>query len=365
MTTAVQTEVLPAEYQGLGSRELEERTAAAKRVLGSRLVILGHHYQRDEVIKFADFRGDSLKLSQQAAEQTDAEYIVFAGVHFMAESADILSQPHQKVILPDLDAGCSMADMADIDQVEDCWEQLEDVTDQKIVPITYVNSAASLKAFCGRNDGAACTSSNARKILEWARTRGEKALFFPDEHLGRNTAAQMGVALDRMVVWDPEENLGGNTSESVRDAEIILWKGYCSVHQHFTVQQIEKARKDYPGCRVIVHPECAYEVVQAADDSGSTEYIIRAVTEGGPGRTWVIGTEIHLVNRLDKELPDRRAIFLDDCVCMCSTMYRIGPENLLWVLETLVAGRVVNQITVDHETREWALVALERMLENS
>jgi quinolinate synthase len=364
MPFLTQTEALPEEYQGLGARELEERTAAAKKALGSRLVILGHHYQRDEVIKFADFRGDSLKLSQQAA-QTDAEFIVFAGVHFMAETADILTRPHQKVILPDLGAGCSMADMADIDQVEECWEQLADATDEKIVPITYINSAASLKAFCGRNDGAVCTSSNAGKILAWAWQHGQKALFFPDEHLGRNTAVKMGVPLDRMVVWDPREDTGGLARQAVKDARIILWKGYCSVHQHFTVQQISNARREYPGCRVIVHPECAYEVVQAADDSGSTEYIIKAVTKAAPGTTWVVGTEIHLVNRLSKELPDRTVLFLDDCVCMCSTMYRIDPEHLLWVLENLVRGRVVNQITVDEETRKWALIALDRMLKNA
>ena len=364
MASLVSAELMPPQFSRLTADELNERIAAAREALGDRLVILGHHYQRDEVIQFADFRGDSFKLCQQAAERSNAEFIVFAGVHFMAESADVLSGPDQKVILPDLGAGCSMADMADIDDVEECWECLQAATEAKVIPVTYMNSTAALKAFCGKNDGAVCTSSNADKILAYAWERGEKVLFFPDQHLGRNTAWDMGVTLKEMVVWDPQKPSGGLTDQEIRDARIILWQGYCSVHQRFTVQQIERARQEFPGCRVIVHPECAFEVVQAADVSGSTERIIKVIAESEPGLTWFVGTEIHLVNRLDEEDPDHTVLSLDDCPCMCSTMYRIDPEHLLWVLESLVEGQVVNQITVDEETRKWALVALDRMLDN-
>jgi quinolinate synthase len=346
----------------LSPEEVHRRIVAARKALGSRLVILGHHYQRDEVIQFADFRGDSLRLSREAAARKDADYIVFCGVHFMAESADILSAPHQKVILPDLTAGCSMADMACIEDVEDCWEQLRRATSDTIVPVTYINSSAALKAFCGRNGGVVCTSSNCARVLAWAWERGPKVLFFPDQHLGRNTAWKMGVPLDAMALWDPEQERGGVDGGRVGAARIILWRGHCAVHQRFTVAQIEKARRAHPDCRIIVHPECPFDVVRAADDSGSTEYIIKTVSGGRAGSVWGVGTERHLVNRLANELPDRTVFSLDDCICVCSTMYRIDPEHLLWVLENLVDGRVVNQITVDEETARWAIVALDRML---
>ncbi|MBI2191821.1 MAG: quinolinate synthase NadA [Planctomycetes bacterium] len=362
MTALVFPDLLSPSLSGLSAAELDSRIAAAKEALGSKVVILGHHYQRDEIIKFADFRGDSYKLAKEASQRSEAEYIIFCGVHFMAESADILSQPHQKVILPDMAAGCSMADMADIEQVEECWEQLREATSAMLIPITYMNSTASLKAFCGRNGGAVCTSSNCGKILDWAWKQCEKVLFFPDQHLGRNTAAKMGVPLEQMAVWDPHRDFGGTNAQAIGRARIILWKGHCSVHQRFTVDQIRQARRDHPRCRVIVHPECTYEVVQAADDSGSTEYIIRAVSQGSPGSVWAVGTELHLVNRLAKENPDRTVFCLDDCMCLCATMYRIDPEHLLWVLENLLEGRVVNPITVDEETSRWALVALHRML---
>lgn len=365
MTATLFSDVLPVRYSRRSARELDERIAGAKSELGSRLIILGHHYQRDEVIKFADFRGDSLKLAKDAAARPQAEFIVFCGVHFMAESADILSQPRQTVILPDLSAGCSMADMADIDDVEECWDEINRVCQARVVPVTYVNSAAALKAFCGKNDGVACTSSNCEKVLRWALGRGEKVLFFPDQHLGRNTAWKMGIPLEEMVVWDPSLPSGGLTPGQIAAATIILWNGYCSVHQRFTVDQIKKARARFPQCRVIVHPECAFNVVQAADDSGSTEYISRTIKQADPGSVWAVGTEIHMVNRLAKELPDRTVFCLDDCVCMCATMYRIDPEHLLFALENLVQGNVVNQVKVDEETAKWALIALNRMLEIS
>jgi quinolinate synthase len=347
----------------LSEQELDERIARAKAELGARLVILGHHYQRDEVVKFADYRGDSLKLSQLAASRPEAEYIVFCGVHFMAESADILSAGHQVVILPDLNAGCSMADMADLEQVEVCWEELDQATRAKIVPVTYINSTAAIKAFVGRNGGAVCTSSNARKIMEWALARGEKALFLPDEHLGRNTAYRLGIPLEQMAVWDPRRAAGGLTDEEIKQARIFLWKGHCSVHQRFLPEHVERARKNHPGIRVITHPECSFEVCQLADEVGSTEYIRKRVVESPPGSRWAVGTEIHMINRLAKEYPDRLVVSLDDCVCMCSTMYRISPQHLCWTLESLVAGQVVNRISVDPETKRWARVALDRMLE--
>src|SRR5208283_1345108 len=362
MATAVFS-TLPEFYVALSQPELEERIAGAKAALGPRLVILGHHYQRDEVVKFADFRGDSLKLSQLAAARPEANYIVFCGVHFMAESADILSADHQIVILPDLNAGCSMADMADLEQVESCWEELNRVTGAKIVPVTYINSTAAIKAFVGRNGGAVCTSSNSRKLMEWALARGEKALFLPDEHLGRNTGYRMGIPLDQMAVWNPREDGGGLSEEEMRKARIILWKGHCSVHLRFLPQHVERARKAHPGIRVIAHPECSWEVCQLADDVGSTEYIIKRVVESPPGSQWAVGTEIHLVNRLAAEHPDRRITSLDDCVCMCSTMYRISPQHLCWTLENLRCGQVVNRVSVDPETKRWAREALNRMLE--
>jgi quinolinate synthase len=340
---------------------LDDRIAAAKARLAGDVVILGHHYQRDEVIKFADFRGDSLKLSQQAAE-ADGRYIVFCGVHFMAESADILRRSHQVVILPDLNAGCSMADMADIGQVETCWSELESLGDLKVVPITYMNTTAAIKAFTGEHGGSVCTSSNAAAVLRWAFERGERALFLPDEHLGRNTAFRMGVPLEQMIVWDPYQEMGGNTPEAVRRARIILWKGYCSVHQRFLPEHVARVRRDHPGIRVIVHPECRFDVAQAADQIGSTEGITKAILAAEPGSKWAVGTEIHLINRLSKELKDRFVISLDPSVCVCTTMFRISPRHLLWVLENLVAGNVVNRIAVDDRTRHYARVALERML---
>jgi len=341
---------------------LDERISAAKAKLGKDVVILGHHYQRDEVVKFADFRGDSLKLSQQAAE-VDAKYIIFCGVHFMAESADILRRGNQVVVLPDLSAGCSMADMADIGQVEACWNELRGVTDtNKIIPVTYMNSTAAIKSFTGEHGGSVCTSSNASAVMKWAFERGEKVLFLPDEHLGRNTGYRMGIPLDEMIVWDPYEELGGNSTEAIANARIILWKGYCSVHQRFTAEQVARVRRQHPGIRVIVHPECRFEVAQAADEIGSTEGIIRAIKAAKPGTKWAVGTEIHMVNRLSKELTDRQVMSLDSSVCVCTTMFRITPVHLLWALENLGAGKIVNQISVDERTRHFARAALDRML---
>ena len=341
---------------------LDERIGAALERLGSGVVILGHHYQRDEVIKFARFTGDSLKLSQQAAS-TDAKYIVFCGVHFMAESADVLRQGDQVVILPDLNAGCSMADMADIGQVETCWAELESLGGLKVVPVTYMNSTAAIKAFTGEHGGSIVTSSNAARVMSWAFTRGERVLFLPDEHLGRNTAFRMGIPLDQMVVWDPYQELGGNTEETIRHAKVILWKGYCSVHQRFLPEHVDRVRAEHPGMRVIVHPECRFEVAQKADAIGSTEGIIAAVTQSPEGSAWAIGTEIHLVNRLSKTLPRRTVISLDPHVCVCSTMFRITPQHLLWVLENLLESNVVNPIRVPEDQRHWARVALDRMLQ--
>jgi quinolinate synthase len=341
---------------------LDERISAAKTKLGKDVVILGHHYQRDEVVKFADFRGDSLKLSQQAAE-VDAKFIIFCGVHFMAESADILRRGNQVVVLPDLSAGCSMADMADIGQVEACWNELSGVTDtKKIIPVTYMNSTAAIKSFTGEQGGSVCTSSNAAAVMKWAFERGEKVLFLPDEHLGRNTGYRMGIPLDEMIVWDPYEELGGNTAEAIAKARVILWKGYCSVHQRFTAEQVARVRRQHPGIRVIVHPECRFEVAQAADETGSTEGIIRAIKAAKPGTKWAVGTEIHMVNRLSKELTDRKVMSLDSSVCVCTTMFRITPVHLLWALENLGAGKIVNQISVDERTRHFARTALDRML---
>lgn len=341
---------------------LDDRIAAAKARLGQDVVILGHHYQRDEVVKFADFRGDSLKLSFQAS-QAEGRYIIFCGVHFMAESADILRREHQMVILPDLNAGCSMADMADIGQVEACWSELSSLIDsRKVIPVTYMNSTAAIKAFTGKHGGSVCTSSNAAGVMKWAFENGEKVLFLPDEHLGRNTGYRMGVPLEQMIVWDPYQEFGGNTPEAIRSARIILWKGYCSVHQRFTPQQVERVRREHPGIRVIAHPECRFEVAQAADQIGSTEGIIKAIQASPAGTEWAVGTEIHLVNRLSKELQDHKVISLDPSVCVCTTMFRITPQHLLWALENLGEGNVVNRISVDERTRHHARVALDRML---
>jgi quinolinate synthase len=367
-------QALPDAYLGLSDAVMEGRIAEAKARLGNRLVILGHHYQRDEVIKFADYTGDSYKLAQQVSKHPEAEFIVFCGVHFMAESADVLSAPHQQVILPDLAAGCSMADMADPDQLEMCWSDLDAIlrpahapqrgeTRQSVVPVTYINSAASIKAFCGERGGVVCTSSNAAATLRWAWARGEKILFLPDQHLGRNTAYALGVPLDEMVVWDPNEIFGGLDPDAVKRARIILWKGHCSVHTRFTVRQIENLRTQHPGVRVIVHPEVPWEVVQAADASGSTEQIIKTVTQSPAGSTWAVGTEIHLVNRLARQVaPERIVLSLDQFGCLCSTMFRVSPNHLLWTLEGLVDGVVHNRIVVPDDRKQWTKVALDRML---
>jgi quinolinate synthase len=358
---------LPERYLGLSDEEMDHRIAAAKATLGRRLVVLGHHYQRDEVIKFADYTGDSYKLAGQVASHQEAEFIVFCGVHFMAESADVLSGDHQQVILPDLAAGCSMADMAAPDQLELCWSDLQQMgvltEASPIVPVTYINSAASIKAFCGERGGVVCTSSNAAATLKWAWERGERILFLPDQHLGRNTAYKLGVPLDQMVVWDPNEIWGGLEPDAVKRARIILWKGHCSVHARFTVRHIENIRAQHPTARVIVHPEVTWDVVQAADDSGSTEYIIKTVKESPVGSVWAVGTEIHLVNRLAQEvLPDRTVMSLEPFGCLCSTMFRVSPNHLLWVLEGLVAGEVHNRIVVPDDQKHWTKVALDRML---
>ncbi|HEX2340915.1 MAG TPA: quinolinate synthase NadA [Vicinamibacterales bacterium] len=355
---------LPDRYLGLPDEEMDLRIAAAKAALGDRLVVLGHHYQRDEVIKFADYTGDSFKLARQAASRGEAEFIVFCGVHFMAESADILSAAHQKVILPDLAAGCSMADMAASDQLELCWRELQQLGARSVVPVTYINSAASIKAFCGEHGGVVCTSSNAAATLKWAWERGEKLLMLPDQHLGRNTAFfRMGLPLDEMVVWDPAEPWGDLSPEDLQRARLILWKGHCSVHTRFSVQQIANFRKQYPDGRVIVHPECTFDVVKAADDSGSTEHIIKTVTNSPEGSVWAVGTEIHLVHRLTQQLaPSRTVVTLDPFGCLCSTMFRVSPNHLLWVLEGLLDGEIHNQIVVPEPTRHWAKVALDRML---
>jgi quinolinate synthase len=363
---------LPERYVGLSDEEMDRRIAAAKAKLGRRLVILGHHYQRDEVIKFADYTGDSYKLAGQVSRHPDAEFIVFCGVHFMAESADVLSGASQQVILPDLAAGCSMADMADPDQLELCWSDLTQMLKGSgsatlgagdVVPVTYINSSAAIKAFVGEHGGVVCTSSNAAATLKWAWQRGDKILFLPDQHLGRNTAYKLGVPLDRMVVWDPNEIWGGLEPDAVKNARMLLWKGHCSVHARFTVRQIEMLRAQHPGIRVIVHPEVPWEVVQAADDAGSTEYIIKTVKESPAGSTWAVGTEIHLVNRLAREVaPDRTVVSLDQFGCLCSTMFRVSPNHLLWVLEGLVDGDVHNRIVVPDAQKHWTKVALDRML---
>jgi len=355
--------ILPDRFTRLTENETDSRIHEVRERLGKRLVILGHHYQRDEVIKFADFRGDSFKLSEWAASRKDAEYIVFCGVHFMAESADILSADYQKVVLPDMSAGCSMADMAAADQVETCWEDLSRITHERIIPITYMNSSAAIKAFCGRNGGAVCTSSNSPAIMRWALERGDKVLFLPDQHLGRNTAHALGYRLEEMAVWDPYEELGGNSEDALKEARFVLWKGHCSVHQRFLPQHVAQVRAKYPGIRILAHPECRFEVTQISDDVGSTEHIIKRVEQSSPGSKFAIGTEIHLVNRLKKENPDRFIIPLDDCGCLCSTMFRIDAPHLLWALENLAEGRIVNQISVAPDVAASARIALNRMLE--
>jgi quinolinate synthase len=357
---------LPERFLRLSEDEMDARIAAAKTALGDRLVILGHHYQRDEVIKFADFTGDSLKLARAIATRATAEFIVFCGVHFMAESADILRAPHQKVILPDLAAGCSMADMAAGDQLEVAWRELAamGVDVSTIVPVTYINSSAEVKAFVGAHGGVVCTSTNAAAVMKWAWARGEKILMLPDQHLGRNTGWKMGVPLDRMVVWDPHEPWGGLAPEQAKHATLILWKGHCSVHTRFNVAQIEAFRKKHPDGKVIAHPECTLDVVQAADLSGSTEYIIDAVKKSPAGSIWAVATEVHLVNRLANQVaPDRTVVTLDPFGCLCSTMFRVSPNHLLWILEGLLAGEVHNQIVVPDDIKRQAKLALDRMLD--
>lgn len=355
---------IPPFYAKATKEELCARILQRKREFGARLVILGHHYQQHEVIQFADFIGDSLKLSQIGSKQKDAEFIVFCGVHFMAESADILSDGQVKVILPDLSAGCSMADMADLEQLEDAWEFLVEQGGHRFVPITYVNSAASIKAFCGGHGGACCTSSNARAILEWAFAEGEKVIFLPDQHLGRNTACAMGIPLEEMVLYDPRKPDGGLTADQVSAAKVVLWKGHCSVHGLFTTAQCDEIRRLDPEFRILVHPECPWEVVQRADLAGSTEYIIKTVRDAPAGSKWAIGTEIHLIDRLMHQMPDKTIRSLASIQCLCTTMYRIDLKHLCWCLDEIAAGRVVNQIKVDPETRRLARIALDLMLAN-
>lgn len=353
-------------YLTLPDHSMDGRIRAARERLGASTVLLGHHYQRDEVIRFADFTGDSYKLSKIAAE-TNARYLVFCGVHFMAESADVLAREGQQVILPDLHAGCSMADMAEIGQVEDCWDGLAaaGISEERILPLTYMNSTAAIKAFCGEHGGLVCTSSNARAAFEWAFARREKILFLPDQHLGRNTAYAMGIPLAEMVVWDPYQIGGGVTPDRLRAAKVILWKGHCAVHQRFLPSHVDAVRAKYPGIQVIVHPECRWEVCQKADALGSTERLIHLVEAAPEGSRFAIGTEIHLVNRLAREYASmgKTIITLDDTGCLCTTMYRISPQHLAWALENLVEGRVVNPIKVRQDVKHWARVALDRMLE--
>jgi quinolinate synthase len=365
-----------AAYKPLSNEALAARIQAVRDAMGARLLILGHHYQQDEVIALSDLRGDSYELSKQAAASGDCEAIFFCGVHFMAETADVLANQPKKlaerggrrvtVVLPDIAAGCSMADMAMIEQVEGCWSELGEVLDtEDITPVTYINSAASLKAFCGRHGGIVCTSSNAAAVLNWAFARTKRVLFFPDQHLGRNTAQAMGIPLEQMPVWDPYRELGGNTEAALTDSRVLLWKGHCSVHQMFRVEHVHALREKYPDIKILVHPECTMEVVGQSDVIGSTGRIIREVRAAAPGTQWAIGTELHLVNRLKQEHPEQEIHFLSPVVCMCATMYRIDLAHLCWSLENYVAGTPVNRIEVEPETANWALIALQRMLEVS
>ena len=363
LNAGVRWQRLPDSYVNMTPEELTTRIEANKVQLGSRTVILGHHYQREDIIQFADFRGDSLKLSQYAADQQGSEFIIFCGVHFMAETAAVLGGAHQKVVLPNINAGCSMADMAPTDDALDCWDDLMTTLGTgSVIPVTYMNSTAEIKALVGENGGAVCTSSNADRVIAWAFQQGKRVLFLPDQHLGRNTGAKMGVPLDEMVLWNPFQPLGGNTAEALERSKMILWKGHCSVHTRFTTDQIARARQEYPDVQVIVHPECMLESVQEADYVGSTELIVKMVSESAPGSVWAIGTEINLVSRLAHENPDKTVFCLDPVVCPCSTMYRIHPAYLLWVTDELLAGRVPNQVSVAPETAHYAKVALDRML---
>ncbi len=364
-----------SDYKPLGNEVLSARISAGRAKLGKKLLILGHHYQQDDVIEHADLRGDSYQLSQLAASSSECRTIIFCGVHFMAETADILANRPEKlaerggervnVILPDMAAGCSMADMAAIRQVEAAWDQLGEVIDtEKLIPVTYINSAASLKAFCGRHGGIVCTSSNAAAVIEWAFNRGNRVFFFPDQHLGRNTSLKMGITNDQMPVWDPySEDLGGNTEEAITNSRVVLWKGHCSVHQMFRAEHVHQFRKQHPDIKILVHPECPQEVNDLADISGSTSKIMKTVEAAPAGTQWAIGTELHLVNRLKKDHPDQEIHFLSPVVCMCATMYRIDLAHLAWSIENLIAGTVVNEIQVDPEIAKFSMIALERMLE--
>ena len=363
MSAIIEHAVVLEDFLVMPDDELAASIEAAREALGSRVVILGHHYQRDDVIRHADLTGDSYQLSVMAS-QTDADYIVFCGVHFMAESANVLGKPSQRVILPDLGAGCSMADMASIDQVEDAWEQLREigVLEQKVAPITYMNSTAAIKAFCGRNEGVVCTSSNAVPLFDVYLKEFDKMFFFPDQHLGRNTGAKFGIPLEKMVVWNPHEELGGNTPEALLDAKLILWRGHCSVHGRFKPWHVDKIRDDVPGVQVLVHPECTREVVEKSDLDGSTSYIIQTVENAPAGTKWAIGTEVNLVKRLADRFPDKEIHLLAPDLCMCATMYRIAPQNLAWAMANLTEGVIVNEIVVDDETKHYANIALERMI---
>jgi quinolinate synthase len=360
--------------------DLVAQIAARKDQLGDRLVILGHHYQQDDVIRFADVVGDSFQLSREAAKLSKVQYVVFCGVHFMAESADVLTSDHQHVILPDLGAGCSMADMAQLEDVEDAWEVISEACKNiegfRLVPVTYMNSSAAIKSFVGENGGAVCTSSNCEKILRWAMGSNDskretqnsnpspiKVIFFPDQHLGRNTAYKMGYPLESMVVWDYKQPAGGLTDDEIRNATFILWKGHCSVHQLFRPEHVDQVRAKWPGVKVIVHPECRFEVVQKADMSGSTDLIGKTIAAAPSGSTWAVGTEVHMVNRLAKQFPDKHIMILSECQCLCTTMYRIDPPHLLFVLDNLAQDKVINRITVDPHTKYWARVSLQRMLD--
>lgn len=361
---------IPQEYRDASDEELDARIVAAKATLGDRVVVLGHYYQRDEIVKHADFLGDSFQLARASQTKPEAEAIVFCGVHFMAETADILSSDHQAVILPNLGAGCSMADMADEPSVDACWAELTELFGnepdaegkQPVIPVTYMNSSAALKAFCGRNGGIVCTSSNAKAVLEWAFERGQRVLFFPDQHLGRNTAKAMGISPDDMPLWNPSKPLGGNDAQTLTDSRVILWHGFCSVHRRFTVEQVEQARAAYPEVQVIVHPECPMPVVDAADAAGSTDLIRRTIEAAPAGSVFAVGTEVTMVQRMADQHPEHTIFCLDPVVCPCSTMYRIHPGYLAWVLESLVAGEVPNQIRVDTNVARDATIALERML---
>jgi quinolinate synthase len=359
---ATHTLTVPEPYLVLEDDAVAARIRAAKRALGGSLVVLGHHYQRDDVIEHADITGDSYKLARLGSERTDARWIVFCGVHFMAESADVLRQPHQSVILPDMNAGCSMADMAPTDDVVEAGAALERLGLSSIMPITYMNSTAEIKAYCGERGGAVCTSSNCRALFEWAFAQREQVFFFPDEHLGRNTAVSMGIPLDRIALWDPKKVQGGISEQALRQAKVIVWKGCCSVHTKFLLRHVEERRAEDPSVKILVHPEVPHEVARAADIVGSTETIIRTLREAPAGSRWAVGTEYHLVQRMAKTFPDKSIVVLSKDFCMCATMYRISPQNLLWSLERIVQGEPVNVVRVPETTKRWARVALDRML---